>query len=197
MLRDDGCSKSRLAAQHSRPDTAVGRQAQSFAAKRWRAGCRGPRWAETRDFPSSTERSPREDGQGSVAPAPRASDAGLNGRRPRAGLRCVDRAPWRGHSPAPDQHVTGARKRVEAPARPTPVHPLAATARWMKESRVSRPIEGLDSRRAGISLRMSLTCWRTAVSGLECCAVTPARSRCSAAQHSRPDTVPARGYVRA
>ena len=72
---------------------------------------------------------------GSVSPAPRASDAGLNGRRPRGGLRCVDRAPWRA----------------------TLRHQASGDRSWFGGSSVSRPIEGLDSHGAVASLRRTRT----------------------------------------
>ena len=75
--------------------------------------------------------------RGTGSQAPPASALGLDGLVPRAGLRCVDRAPWRGHSPAPGQHVTGARRRVPAPASPSPARPTAATARWGERGHVS------------------------------------------------------------
>src|ERR1700758_5860110 len=41
-----------LTRQHSRPDPAL-LDTALFAAKRWRAGCRGPRWAETAFLPTA------------------------------------------------------------------------------------------------------------------------------------------------
>ena len=109
----------------------------------------------------------RQGEQGPVYPAPRASDTGLNGRCPRAGLRCVDRAPWADHSPGPDQHVTGARnvpRRLrDRPLLPLPRRPLVVgEAACLGPSRASTA--STPSERCG--LRLGARTWARESAGV-------------------------------
>ncbi len=136
LSRANGCASRLHARVGFASDDFRGREASAALARVRRIrsvqpACRLSRPSIGRDTPTppSTERSPREDGQGSVAQAPRH----VCGHRRRAGP-----VPESGPQTARGRHIasrpadagrSGRRQMLEAPERPTPVQPLAEDPR--------------------------------------------------------------------